>query len=186
MAFSWRKSCSCWCAAPARLVHLWCSAVTTRRDVEYAARAMNGELARGFERAAEAGCDLQPCASRCAMDECAQYRRAIPSASIAPCIAPRYIERRIGDIRLPKPLIYADAGALTAIEHALFPVQTRLMSSRAPCGRHVRPADAGLDCGARAARSWQSHLEIAGSEGRVREAAHLLTHPGTAGRTLTQ
>jgi len=85
------------------------------------------------------------------------------------------IERRIGDIRLPAP---ADLGPaeqrLTAIEHALFPVQTRL--------DELESAVRAVDLGPVLERlgTLQSRLENPPApKAAVREGSrNLLTHPG--------
>src|SRR5882672_3194698 len=124
-------------------------------------------------------------------DEWASWRRGFearlaerPDVDLAP-LQSRLddIERRIGDIRLPEaPDLTPMQERLTAIEHALFPVQTRLDElASAVRAVHV-PAPQTLDLTAVLERlgRLQSHLENPPApKVAVREGSrNLLTHPG--------
>src|SRR5437763_14050361 len=141
---------------------------------------------RGFEArlAARPEVDLQPLRERlAALDEAVRSIDVpIPERVDLASLHSRLdeIERRIGDIRLPAP---ADLGPaeqrLTAIEHALFPVQTRL--------DELESAVRAVDLGPVLERlgTLQSRLENPPApKAAVREGSrNLLTHPGSGRRS---
>ena len=93
------------------------------------------------------------------------------------------IERRIGEIRLPEaPDLKPTEQRLTAIEHALFPVQTRLDELESAVRGFRVPPPQTVDFGPVLERlgALQSHLENPPAlKAAVREGSrNLLTHPG--------
>ena len=93
------------------------------------------------------------------------------------------IERRIGDLHLPEaPDLKPTEQRLTAIEHALFPVQTRLDELESAVRAFRVPAPQTVDFGPVLERlgTLQSRLENPPApKAAVREGSrNLLTHPG--------
>ena len=136
---------------------------------------------RGFEArlAARPDVDLQPLREQlAAMDEAVRSIDVpIPERVDLASLHSRLddLERRIGDIRLPEPSDLRPAEQrLTAIEHALFPVQTRLDELASA----VRAVD--LSPVLERLGTVQSHLENPPApKAAVREGSrNLLTHPG--------
>jgi predicted flap endonuclease-1-like 5' DNA nuclease len=144
---------------------------------------------RGFEArlAALPEVDLQPLrAQLAAVDEAVRnIDLPVPERVDLASLHSRLdnIEQRIGDIRLPEaPDLKPAEQRLTAIEHALFPVQTRLDELESAVRAFRVPPPQTVDFGPVLERlaTLQSHLENPPApKAAVREGSrNLLTHPG--------
>jgi predicted flap endonuclease-1-like 5' DNA nuclease len=142
---------------------------------------------RGFEErlAARPAVDLEPVAQQVAAVHAAVGDIPTPEpVDLAPLAARlETLSQRISEIRIPPaPDLAATAERLTAIEHALFPLQSRL-DELTSAVRALRPLSAGEEAGVAGASVEEPQSELAPGDSAatteaVREGSkNLLSHP---------